>query len=414
MAPADLRVKHTLSFRPDELVVATPHLDIVLDRLGPGARIRDANPVLGLTLVALDDVADTAARVVRTQPKRRSGRTEDLDLVLETLRARFATDWDGWAPTLGKNRDVLGGETPYLKPLTDPEAPGVVEAEDAPYTGIHAADRLDGGAGVRIGIIDTPVTAATAAQPWVTASPADILAVDEPVPYRLGHGTFLTGLVHQYAPEAEITVRAVLRDPDATGSVWDVATGLVDLVRPDPASGRAPVDVVVMALGCFTADRRPPLVLQTAVSLLGDDAVLLAAAGNHADLSLDEMHETGITRTTPSWPAALDGVTAIGSTGPGGTVSAFSPTTPWVDLAARGEGLCSTYLSGKVRFGVPGLDGGEVDSYHGYARWSGTSLAVAVAAGRLATARSAGEDVRSTLARLRGSGDAPYVVRTAR
>jgi membrane-anchored mycosin MYCP len=165
--------------------------------------------------------------------------------------------------------------------------------------------------------------------------------------------------------------------------------------------------VVVMSLGCFTRDGLPPLVLKTAVDMVRDDVVLLAAGGNYADMRMREIRTTGITRRTPMWPAALDGVTAVGSHDAAGRRSAFSPCVPWIDLTAPGERLSSTYLDGLVD--VPAGQGSSAVEFKGYATWSGSSMSTAVAAGRLAVLRDGDEPLRRTLARLVASGDAPYV-----
>lgn len=406
MAPATERTKHSHSFVPDDLVVATAHLELVLEVLDGRATERARDPRLGLALLRVDDVDEVAARYASASPGAQQLPSDDpLDIVLRGVRSAFADRWDGWVPTLGKNRDVLGGETPYMKTLAAPTAPVPVDAPDAPYTGAAARSKGDGGAGVRVGLLDTPV-AADAVGGWLVAEGPDTLVPDgAATPYRLGHATFLSGLVHQYAPEATVSVRAVLGGADATGTAWDVAVGLLDLAPS--------VDVVVMALGCFTVDRKPPLVLQTAMNIVRDDVVLLAAAGNYADMSLAEMRRTSLTRHSPMWPAAFDGVTAVGSVDADGHESSFSPGTPWVDLLAAGEGLASTYLRDKVLLTDDGSSGRQ-ESFDGFARWSGTSLSVAVAAGRLAALRRGTESLHDTLARVAAAGDAPFVVRARR
>ena len=403
MAPASSRRKHAHSFVPDDLVVATPHLDLVAEHLHGRVSERARDARLGLTLLRLDDVEEVAARYASGSPGGPQLSDRDpLDIVLSGIRRSFADRWDGWTPTLGKNRDVLGGETPYLKSLSTPTPPVPVDAEDDPYSGAGARARGHGGDGVRLGLLDTAVLPG-AGSGWLTAAEPDRLVSDGgPTPYRLGHATFLSGLLHQYAPRAEVVVRSVLAGPDATGTAWDVAVGLLDLA---PA-----VDVVVMALGCFTVDRRPPLVLQTAMNMVRDDVVLMAAAGNYADMSLAEMRSTSLTRHTPMWPAAFDGVVAVGSMDAQGHASAFSPGTPWVDLLAPGEGLASTYLHDKVSMSDDGSTGTST-SFDGFARWSGTSLSVAVAAGRLAACRREAESLHDTAGRLVAEGDAPFVVR---
>src|SRR5207302_2434210 len=72
-------------------------------------------------------------------------------------------------------------------------------------------------------------------------------------------------------------------------------------------------------------------VLQQAVQYaLSRDALVVAAAGNDGS-------------ALPSYPAADAGVVAVASTNDAGESSAFSNHGPWVDIAAPGEDVYSTY-----------------------------------------------------------------------
>lgn len=409
------RTIRSMSNAPDEIAVAIPHVDLVLDALDEHGREEQRDDRLGLVRVRIDGVDEAAARFASRVTKAGGGPltpgdltdASDLDVLLAGVRLHFADRWGGWTPTMGKNRELVGGEgTPAVKWLGDDDPPEPAPGLGEPYAA-SPRDVGHGGEGTRIGILDTKLAPDVTLDGTLLVRAGDVLEVpDGPWSFRLGHGTFLAGLVHQFAPAAVIDPEPVLTGHDATTTSWDLAVALLDLVKPG-ADGRSPVDVVVMSLGCFTRDGLPPLVLKTAVDMVRDDVVLLAAGGNYADMSMREIRTTGITRRTPMWPAALDGVTAVGSHGADGARSAFSPCVPWIDLTAPGERLSSTYLSGPVAVPV-GQGTGTID-FKGFATWSGSSMSAAVAAGRLAVLRDGDEPLRRTLGRLVAAGDAPYV-----
>jgi hypothetical protein len=103
-------------------------------------------------------------------------------------------------------------------------------------------------------------------------------------------------------------------------------------------------------------------VLQQAVQYaLSRDVLVVAAAGNAASAE-------------PSYPAAYDGLVSVASTNDAGESSWFSNHAPWVDLAAPGEDIYSTY---------PGNAGTDR-----YESGSGTSFASPLVAGIAALVRA--------------------------
>lgn len=397
---------------PSEIAVAIPHLRLVLDVLGRHAvepRRKDRHERLGLARVRIRDTSEAAALFAAQyaasdrSPWSADVQSEptDLDIVVAGLRQHFTDRWAGWTPTFGKNRSLVGGEgTPAVKHTSDDSAPVPVDSAPSPYRGRKADDLGHGGKGVAVGLLDTPLAPGLDLDGALVLSSDDVLATDENArAFRTGHGTFLAGLVHRYAPDARILPHPVLLDDDATTTAWDLAVALLALATAPAGDARQPtVDVVVMSLGCFTRDSRPPLVLKTAVDMVRDDVLLLAAGGNYADMTIDDTRVTGVTRQTPMWPAALDGVTAVGSHGRAST-SRFSPSVPWIDLTAPGEQVPSTYFDGPVL--LPGDQPGttRTEKFHGFATWSGSSMSTAIAAGRLAVRRAGDEPLRATLQR---------------
>lgn len=398
---------------PDELAVAIPHLRLVLDALGGYAEAPgpgDRHDALGLARVRLRDTAGAAALfapVLAGDPQWRGrlGDTPDLELVVSGLRRHFSMRWGGWSPTFGKNRELVGGEgTPAVKYSAEGLPPSPAERPDGPYTGERAGDVGLGGRGLAVGLLDTPLAAGLdlgAGGDPSTTLPGDGAARS----FRSGHGTFLAGLLRAYAPEAAVVARPVLDRDTATTTSWDLAVALVDLAK----STDRPVDVVLLALGCFTRDNQAPLVLKAAVDMVRDDVVIVAAGGNYGDMTMDDVRATEVTHRTPMWPAALDGVVAVGSHSPDGTPSGFSPQVPWVDVTSCGEDVVSTFLTGPVV--LPGETAGSTvtQDFRGHARWAGSSMAAAVAAGRLASLRKEGESVKEARDRLLRDGDDPYV-----
>ena len=215
-----------------------------------------------------------------------------------------------------------------------------------------------------------------------------------------GHATFITGLVLGQAPGATVEVRGVL-DEDGTADSWQVAHEIVRF-------GRSGIDVLNLSFLCYSEDGQPPMVLTAAIDRVGPDVVVVAAAGNHGDLSSDPSDPadpaTGNQNRKPAWPAALDGVIAVGASHPDGTRADFSPDAPWVDLQAEGVGLRSTYL---MRAQTSSSDPTPVE-FNGFAEWSGTSFAAALVSGAIAASTDPGrissrDAARDIIARAGGT-----------
>ena len=388
---------------PGNLVVASEHVEAVRGMLRDlrveFADVADSDD-LGLTLLDVPDEAAAAKEVVthlREKSKQsdaggraakaavqqiQAAHVTGLDAFLRGLRAIFAGRYQGWAPTLGKNRllgNVEGGgghishavANPALSTWRpDPELRGT-----AP------------GLGVRVGVLDTSI----GPQSWLTGAwvgpAADRLQLRSRYPALAGHGTFVTGLVLRQAPGCVVEFRRVLDDDDGTASSWAVATKIVEL-------GRAGVDVLNLSLGCFTEDGEPPLVLATAIDRLDPDIVVVAAAGNHGDVAGTRIGppppEDGPRRRLtvdderrPNWPAALDDVIAVGAAEDDGALARFTPRdVPWMDVVSNGVQVSSTYLEGTVD--VPPPKGEKDVSFKGFATWSGSSFAAALVSGAIA------------------------------
>jgi subtilisin family serine protease len=240
---------------------------------------------------------------------------------------------------------------------------------------VATADRVpapgdaEAGASVTVAVLDTGF-APTQSYPWLNAccqyddADREEIATSRAgyLRHEVGHGTFVAGLIAQQAPAATVRTKKVL---DANGYVTEVALAAALWQTVDEQ-----VDIVNLSLGGFTAHDRPPRALGRVLDAFTarDDApVVIAAAGNAG--SAREM-----------WPAAADGVIAVGALNADGVPAIFSNFGAWVDVWADGVDIISAFVD---------YDEAEVafrrrQTYTGQARWSGTSFAAPRVAGELA------------------------------
>jgi Subtilase family len=321
----------------------------------------DAVPVPGLD-----------ARVTRLRSAA-YGPAQLADLARVLRRAGYQASVNHVTP-LGKNGPVVKGES------------GPV-----PARGLDNFQRPpDSAHRITIAVIDTGVSAEVRGDGWLSGLPAgdniDPLNVfpignaDQYLDFAAGHGTFVAGIVEQLAPAADLRMyRAV--DSDGIGSEVQVATAMVRAVR-DGAR------ILNLSVGSQTLDDQPPLAIEVALELIGDDVLVVAAAGN-----------SGSTRAT--WPAAFRRVISVASLDATLRPSLWSNRGFWVDCATVGEGILSTFVAGSED---PELDPLPDDfPADAWARWSGTSFTtpqiVGAVAGRcLLSGRSPREEAADLLA----------------
>ncbi|MDQ3030178.1 MAG: S8 family serine peptidase [Actinomycetota bacterium] len=161
-----------------------------------------------------------------------------------------------------------------------------------------------------------------------------------------GHGTHVAGIVAVAAPGAKIMPLRVL-DDEGRGYVWTTAEAIRWASERD-------ADVINLSLGT-AADSE---LLEDAVEDAEESgAVVVASAGNDS-------------RSQKQWPAADDDVVAVASVTPTDDRSPFSNFGPWVDVAAPGQRIVSTFPRGV------------------YARWDGTSMAAPFVAAQAALLRA--------------------------
>lgn len=188
--------------------------------------------------------------------------------------------------------------------------------------------------------------------------------VDASAKDDMGHGTHVAGIaaaitnnnegIAGLAANAKIMPVRVLGGPSG-GSAATVAEGVI--YAADNGA-----DVINMSLGFYDK----PEVLEKAVQYaLAKNVVIVATMGNN-----------NIERRR--YPAAFDGVIAVGSTDKADKKSQFSNFGDWISVSAPGSDIMSTFPTYPVSIGGTA----------GYASLSGTSMAAPLVAGLAGLVRS--------------------------
>lgn len=374
-----------------------------LAELHVDAEVLGEIPALQVAMIGLsglDAVSGEAAEAARgrltaryVEDGRYSTAPTPLDVVMTLVRGAFAATF-GRQPRMGKNRsmEVVGG----LPHWAAAELPVPVHGDP----GLLPRVAVDG-PGLRVGVLDTamcdnPVLAGRFRSD-------DFVPEKGPHPTWAGHSTFIVGRILQRAPGAEVQVRQVLGGMYGTATAWELAEGMASFLGTG-------TEVLNLSLGCFTDDDDAPFLLVRAVERLTAEMIVVAAAGNHGTRSypMPALDEDGrpkwrpepLSPSSPMWPAAIDGVVAVGAADVGGSDGAvemtpadFTPVdVPWIQLWAPGVAVVSTYLEGEA---VATLwtwnDDGSIsapkdwhDTFHGWASWSGTSMSAGDVTGEIA------------------------------
>jgi len=330
--------------------------DVVV-KLKPAQTIREINARYGTRVI--DQV--TPVRTYLLDPPATStpeqlveAMVNDAELQLEWIEPNFADGqpegnptykWDHGQPTVVGNDPAVWRSQRALTTVRAAEA--------------HGASR---GEGTIVAVIDTGFRLS---HPGLSnrftsngydlvdddADPSETLnGVDDDKDGRTdegrGHGTHVAGIVAVAAPGAKIMPLRVL-DDEGRGYVWTTAEAIRWASERD-------ADVINLSLGT-AADSE---LLEDAVEDAEEDgAVVVASAGNDS-------------RSQKQWPAADDDVVAVASVTPTDDRSPFSNFGPWVDVAAPGQRIVSTFPGGV------------------YARWDGTSMAAPFVAAQAALLRA--------------------------
>jgi subtilisin family serine protease len=177
--------------------------------------------------------------------------------------------------------------------------------------------------------------------------------------FEAGHGTFITGIVRQICPDAEIYPAGVL----SSFGEGDTARVLSTIHRLTKACG--PFDVLIMSFGGYFTNDDPGLFGIRLRSLLGD-AIGIAAAGN-------------MRSCRPYFPAAVQGIIGVGALDSGGRAW-FSNFGSWVDACAPAVNVVSTFFNDFTET----IATTSRRRYKEWAQWSGTSFAGPKVAGAIA------------------------------
>jgi len=215
------------------------------------------------------------------------------------------------------------------------------------------------GNGVVVAIVDTgidsthPDLAASVSPIGWDFVDGDAVALDErngldddgdgDVDEGAGHGTHVAGLVLAAAPDATLMPVRVL-DSEGVGTSVGVARG----IRWAADNG---ADVINLSLGMYVDAR----VIRDAI----EDAVA------HGVIVVNSTGNRGV-QAQEHFPARLSRVLSVAATDSVDARAPFSNYASHVDVSAPGVALLSTYLD------------------HGYAIWSGTSMAAPLVSGSIA------------------------------
>jgi subtilisin family serine protease len=223
----------------------------------------------------------------------------------------------------------------------------------------------DAGQGVRIAVLDTGYT--TGIHDWldgcvdpdgVVFEQLDALPSDGKLDDEAGHGTFIAGIINRLAPGARITARQVLLS-DGWGDEASIAAAIADC---------AGADIINLSLGAYTQGNLPPIGFANALRHVPRTSVVVAAAGNAKS-------------DVPFWPAAMKQVVAVAAVDASGTQATYTNFGHWVDCAAPGDKVTSTFPNFERRGEAP---------FKGWACWSGTSFSAPYLAGAIAAEMTAG------------------------
>jgi subtilisin family serine protease len=264
----------------------------------------------------------------------------------------------------------------YMCPATEPEPVPAVTAPDP------ALCRDCDGDATSLYVIDTGLLDDAHTHPWLSGVTGQFDSFTDPIPPYTGHGTFVAGVARCMAPRSQVYVARVLHYAGA-----QLESEIVK--RLDLAMGAGP-DIISLSAGGWSRKNVPPVGFVALWQRYRHHkgVQLVAAAGNNSS-------------RRPFWPAAFPEVVSVGALSASWRSRAtFSDYGGWVDVYAPGEGLINAYATGTYDYKEP-ANAGRSASFHGMARWSGTSFATPLVSGLIAARMSrTGENSRRAARQL--------------
>lgn len=328
-------------FESDQVVVKL--------NLSSGATITDINATYGTT--TREALLPSAGIYLLQLPPGHSGEQEVSDQMEHDPRVLYAEpNFIGEAPEADPSNIYAWGGGDDPRPLDAQYARKVLD--------LDWAQDIGRGEDVVVAVIDTGVVLShPQLMASLTVTRYDFVD-DDPVPEdafngldddgdgrvdeAAGHGTHVAGIIHMTAPAARIMPLRVL-DSDGRGNIFVIAEAMLYAAQNG-------ADVINLSLG---TTRQSDLLKEVVEDVVEEGVVVVAAAGN-------------LNSDVAQYPAAEEKVLAVTSVGPTGTKSLFANYGDWVDVAAPGESIYSTF------------------PLSGYAYWSGTSMAAPFVAGQAA------------------------------
>ncbi|MCK4460515.1 MAG: S8 family peptidase [candidate division Zixibacteria bacterium] len=248
-------------------------------------------------------------------------------------------------------------------PFSDEQYVGsYLEQYPAVMLDLANSHQLATGYGITVGVIDGGVDATYDVLAGAVLSGYDFVdededAFDEPGGTASGHGTFVAGVVHLTAPDAQIRPYRVF-DPSGTGDGFTLARAIERAV--DDSCQIINLSLVLML---------EHLAVKEAIDYAESQGVtVVAAAGN-------ESSDADI------YPAWYDNVMAVAAIDSVMALADFSSFGAHIDVCAPGVNVYSTYQDGY------------------YAWWSGSSFAAPFVAGQVALLREVSPTANGTVLR---------------
>jgi membrane-anchored mycosin MYCP len=246
--------------------------------------------------------------------------------------------------------------------------------------GLRQAWDLSTGYDVRVAVIDSGVDGShpdlvmhvlpDASTYTVVADEREFVRTT-PMPEQdcLGHGTAVAGLIVSERTEGDrmagVAPDAYIYSVRSADGVERATPGMLAAMIDDAVYYGARVINLSLAI---PVDHEP--IREAVANAVANDVVVVAAAGNEGNAGVSQGR---------MYPAAYDGVVAVGAVGNDGQPLDSSNAGPWVDLAGYGEDL------------VVAAPGGS-----GYRVESGTSFAAAQVSGVVALVRARFPDMPAT------------------